>query len=175
MKKSEELINVIEAMRSYIHKSDHNFHNCLEMAYCNGCRSITEIGGDYTVHAGTDCGGDHYETKHSPEMCVLCRSPNFIKISLHNFEKLYETYRGRTSDILIEGIKNSLEKMDFPSLYNENLPKIANKWKKLNMDEKKKQVRGLLNLNKQISRAKKELESLEGIIYGERETGEDEE
>ena len=160
----KEFIEIFSAMGSYLDKNDHNFHNRLFMAYCNNCQSISAVGGDYTVFAGRDCGGDHYKTEKSPERCLSCSGHDFIKIHSGSLIELKKRYGNKTSGVLIEGIKKGLNRMDFPSLYNEDLPKIANRWKRLSKEKKRMQINKILRLNKKISESKKQVENLEEII-----------
>jgi len=164
----KEFSDILSAMTTYLSNNDHNFHNRLFTAYCNSCQSITMIGGDYTIFAGRDCGGDHYKTEKSPEACIKCHSPNFIKLIGENYGRNYSSliriYRKRTSQIIIEGINNGLKRMNFPSLYNPDLPKIANRWKRLKKETKIKQIKKNIKLTEEIAKAKVQVNSLEELL-----------
>jgi len=142
------VIEMLDAMMKYLKNNDHNFHNRLFMAYCGSCQAITSVGGDYTIFAGRDCYGDHYETKPAPEQCLKCYTTNFIKISKDDMLQLKNTYKGKTAEILIDGIKKGLEKTNFSSLYNQELPRIARKWNRFHRREKIRQINSLLGLQK---------------------------
>lgn len=116
------------------------------------------------MYAGGDCLGDHYETKNSPEKCLKCDTTNFIKISKYDMSRLQEVYKNKTAEILVGGIKKGLENMNFPSLYNKELPKIARKWKGFNKKEKIRQINSLLSLQKRIEEQKDVTRNLEEAL-----------
>jgi len=160
----KELKEILSNMHEYLTNNNHGFYSHLLLGYCNTCQSVVGIGGDYTKFSGRDCFGNHYETVHNPTSCLNCRSGSFIKISPKGLNPLEEQYKERTADILIRGIESGMEKMTSPTLYNEQLPEIYDKWKKLNMKKKRQQIANLLEHNKKINEAKKKVKELESIL-----------
>lgn len=164
VKQELHIVSVLDAMNTYFRKENHNFHTSLKMAYCLNCESITPVGGNYTVFRGRDCLGDHYETKEVPERCKKCHTGKFIEISKYDMSELEEVYRGRTAEIVLGGIQKGLKGMDFPTLYNEELPGIANKWKRFNKKEKIRQINQLLDGQKKLASARKRARDLEEAL-----------
>ena len=155
---------VLKEMENSLIKQDNNFHNNLLMAYCNNCRAISSVGGDYSVFEGRDCGGNHYKTERAPEQCTNCHTDNFIKISRYDMSKLKDVYKGKTAEIIFNGIKNGLERMYSLDPFNKELPRIISKWKRFNKQEKIKQINQLLDNQEKLSIARKKVESLEEVL-----------
>jgi len=158
------VLKVLDAMNTYLHNADRNSHNPLSMIYCDSCRAIGSAGGDYSVYAGSDCMGASYKTVRAPEQCMECHTGNFAKISKYDMSKLKGVYGGRTTEIILEGIKRGLENLRYPELYNEELPKIARKWKRVSKKERIRQVNQLLSTQKKLSVLKGEVKSLEETL-----------
>ena len=158
------VLKVLDAMRSYLVNQNNHFYIGTSSAYCPACEAITAVVGDYERSTGTDCLGEHFKIVKAPEQCRECRTTKFIKISKDDMLNLRKEYGNRTAEILIDGIKKGLERMYSPSLYNEELPKIANKWKRLNKQEKIRQINQLLNEQKKLSIAREGVRNLEEAL-----------
>ncbi len=158
------VLDVLDNMRDYLSRADNKFHNHLSMAYCKGCEAIISVGGDYTILKGRDCLGDHHKTVGAPEHCLKCNTNNFIKISKRDMSELERVYGRRAAEVVVDGIKNGLEKMDFPELYNKGLPKIERKWNRFNKQEKIRQVNQLLMVQKKLLIAREKVDGLEKAL-----------
>jgi hypothetical protein len=155
-----EFINLMQAIDEYLDKNDHNFHNRLFIIYCHKCEMVTKAGGDYTITAGNDCLGTHYETVKQDEHCLSCNGNYYEKIiplSCGGLAKL-------TPQQMIKAIdKSSNELFNFPTLYNKNLPSIMNEWKKLSLKTKIKQINDVKKHCKKITSIRKHLEEAEKL------------
>jgi len=168
MKKEKLVVSkVLKAMDKYLHNKDRNFHINLYMAYCNTCKTVTSVGGDYMSYTGSGCGDDNHERVRSAEKCGSCSNISFIDISVDDMSRFKEIYKERAAEILINGMDNGLKEMDYPTLYNKELPKIVNKWNKLDKTEKINQINQLFNLQKELSDARKKVRSLEKEVLAE--------
>jgi len=154
------------AMESYLRNADHNFHVSLSLGYCNNCRAISSVGGSYTIFEGNDCNGSHYGIVNSPEKCTSCHTGNFVKVSNYDASELRKIYGGKTPEIILDGIDAGLNRMNFPGLYNEQLPAVAQKWKGLSKQEKLKQINQLLRLQEKRAAAKRKVDNLEKVLTG---------
>jgi hypothetical protein len=160
------IAEVLRGMAEYLFRSDNNYHVRKSLAYCPQCRAISAAGEDHQVYLGTDCGGDSFGTEESQGHCLLCDSGNYVEVSIADLGKLKDIYGRRTPEVLLEGIENGLGRMNHPSLYNENLPELMVKWRRIPRAKKIEQIRELLKLNSRIALAKSRREKLEKILSG---------
>ncbi len=163
MAKSDlQIVNILNNMDEYFIQKDHGFHVSLSLAYCRGCNAITQVSGSYYKHIGNDCLGSHYEETKNPERCRTCKAEeNYIKFSLEDIIKLKSYISPET---LIIAIDNGLKKMQFPSLYNQNLPKAEKTWKELSNKEKVSEIVQLYSICGELSDLKGKTKKLEKIL-----------
>jgi hypothetical protein len=156
----KQLIDVLNAMKTYLINDDHNFHTSPQMIYCQGCNEISLAVGDYKRFKGRDCLGEHYETIHKEKACKNCNCNIYSWI---NPTDIYELEQKPEEDI-ITAISKTFQKMNFPTLYNEELPSIYHRWRNLPKDKKKRQIKGLIDINKKIHETKQKAKTLEQSI-----------
>ncbi len=155
----KQLIDVLNAMKIYLINDDHDFHTSPQMIYCQGCNEISLAVGDYKRFKGRDCLGEHYETIHGKKGCKNCGCNIYSLISPTD---IYEVQN--PEEDIIKAISKTFKKMNFPSLYNKNLPPIYHRWRNLPKDKKKKQIKHLININSEIHETKQKTETLEQSI-----------
>ncbi len=158
------VVDVLKEMRTYLVKNDDGFHTHLTIAYCGSCDSITSVGGDYHVFSGRDCLGSHYNKAEQPEGCLECNSRKIIPISVLDLSGLVEKYGQRMPKILINAIDEGYKKMCFPTLYNENLPEVFEKWKDFSEENRIKQINKLLEIQKELHSAEEKASFLVGSL-----------
>jgi hypothetical protein len=156
----KQLINVLDAMKTYLINNDHNFHVSPQMIYCQGCNEISLAVGDYERFRGRDCLGEHYETIHKERGCKNCQCNIYFCISPTD---IYEI-RQQSEEDIIKAISKAFQKMNFSTLYNKELPSIYQRWRNLPKDKKKRQIKNLININKEIRLTKQKAKTLEQSI-----------
>ena len=154
---------VLKGMGDFLYNRDFNSHEGGNIAYCDPCKAIVLVSDSYSRYCGRDL-----ERRKQRKQCFHCDSIEFVDLKYNNLEEFKTRYAESAPYVLIEGIKNGIEKVK-PingkySLCAADYTDLFGIWFAVNEKEKLNQTRALFKQTDKLSKLKKEAIRLDDRI-----------
>jgi len=93
----------------------------VSLGYCKDCESLRGITNYRVYSLGSDCMGEHWETKNVPLQCFSLRHEDVLKVSTSNLFGLQKFFGEEFISKFIKTLDNWPEEEGFPNKGNFNI------------------------------------------------------